>query len=484
MSDNFVNPTYYKLQKALIESEYSPGLALDITLLIPSLSIISSIESETMYGVAQVIDSVGLLENTPLRGEEKITFEIADSKMINENQGQTDNVDQPYKFVGYIYKISNVETSEINDTLMYDLHFISYQSFKAGTYEIIRSFNDVTVSSIVRELFEKYYKSFDSTNFIPNSEVKDLIIPEETVGTIRCWIPKMRPEEAMTFLSKRSYSSTSPSCLFRFFESSRGYHYITDEAIFKLAEDELERKFKFTYLDAIPNRPEFFEQQLNNIETIKNTHRVNSLDDIYSGTYRNRVIELDVLSRELNLLDKSINQYDYLQERNKYFVSRLRGEQLKKLAEDKHTETFINSVHRGEEDVKKTWLVIQNYTKQEAVGNNAMQAETYYANIISNRQAYSKHIESITVNAKGPGRFDISAGDVIELDVKKFQVAENNQPEKNKHLSGNYIVKSVVHKMDKEEMYNEYVMIKKDWSQIELDQEEIDRNDRSRPGPQ
>jgi hypothetical protein len=485
MSENFVNPTYYALQKATLKFPYTENQEeLDITALIPSLNIVSSIDSETMYGVIQVIDSVGVLEETPLRGEEQIILEIADSKAINDNGGRSREVLEPYKFIGFIYKINNIQTKEVNDAIIYDIHFVSYQSFSAGTYHVIRAYKDKKVSEIVNELFEEFYKPQANIETIDQKS----LISEETEGLIRCWIPKMRPEEAMTFLSKRSYSSESPSCLFRFFESSRGYHYVTDEHLFRLAEDESvegydeKRKFNFTYLDAIPNLLTYFDQQRNNLEVINNTHRVNSLDDIYNGVYRSRVIELDILSRQLNLLDKEINHYDYFEKRNEYDRRRLTD--VEKF-EDRHTEKFITEIHRGEQDVQKQWLVIQNYTREELSGDNSMQAGTYYPEIISNRQAYSKHIESITLNAKGPGRLDITAGDIINLSVKKFQFADNRETgnfEQNKHLSGNYIVKSVTHRMDRNEMYNEYVMIKRDWSQIATDQEGADRNDPGREG--
>ena len=477
MSNNFVNPTYYNLQKVTIKSEYSSLGELDVTALIPSLSISSSIDSETMYGTARFIDSVGLLDGEtardPLRGEEQIIFEIADSKTINENGG-TDLgvVEEPYRFIGFIYKIDNVTTKQVNDAMIYDIHFISYQSFKAGTYEIIRGFVDKTVSNIANTIFEDYYENNDVIKEIPPEQRKKLFL-ENTTGVIRCTIPKMRPEEAMIFLSKRSFSENdSPSCTFRFFENSRGYHYVTDEELFRLAENDRERKFTFTYLDAIPNTLEYFDQQLNNLEVIENTARVNSIDDIYNGAYRNKVYELDILSRNLNLLDNK-NQYNYFERRDRYQQTATRFQRLV----DRHTKSFINSVHRGDNtDVQKNWLVIQNYTEGERSGENSMQAETYYAEIISNRQAYSKHIESITVNAKGPGRMDITAGDIVEIEVKEFKFADGGQNgdfEPNKHLSGKYIVRSVTHRMDKEEMLNSYVLIKRDWSQTEIDPDAV-----------
>lgn len=473
---NFVNPTYYNLQKATIQSEFSSIGKIDVTALIPSISITSSIDSETIFGSARVVDSVGLLSGSgtrdPLRGEEQIIFEIADSKLINENGGLTAGViAEPFRFVGFIYKIDNVQTKEINDAVTYDIHFVSYQSFKAGTYEIIRAFTDERVSDVVETIFREYYGNADVLNSLEARDRKQLIV-EETDGAIRCWIPKMRPEEAMNFLSKRSFSSSSPSCLFRFFENSRGYHYVTDEELFRLAAEDPDRKFEFTYLDAIPNTLAHFNEQLNNFETIENTKRVNSLDDIYNGAYRNKVYELDILSRKLNLLDDS-NQYDYFDRRESYQSAPSRFQKLV----DRHSRKFIQDIHRGNEDVQKEWLVIQNYTEDEKYGENSLQAETFYAEIVSNRAAYSKHIESITVSAKGVGRLDITAGDIIDLNIQEFQFADGQGGsfEENKHLSGNYIVRSVTHRMEHDEMHNSYVLIKRDWSQTDIDQDAVER---------
>jgi hypothetical protein len=198
---------------------------------------------------------------------------------------------------------------------------------------------------------------------------------------------------------------------------------------------------------------------------------VNSLDDIYNGAYRNKVYEIDILSRNLNLLDTKINQYDYFERRNAY----LNPGKFKKIS-DRHTKDFIETIHRGSEDVQKEWLVVQNYTVGEKTGENALQAQTYYAEIVANRAAYAKHVENITVNARGPGRLDITAGDIVDLTVKDFVFADSTESgdfETNKHLSGKYIVRSVTHSMEYEEMVNSYVLMKREWSQIGTDQEAV-----------
>jgi hypothetical protein len=477
MNSGFVNPTYYNLQKVTIRTEFGlRSLELDVTSLIPSLTITSSIESETMFGTARVIDSVSLLEGVsgrdPLRGEEQIIFEVVDSKTINENGGiQSGAIAEAYKFVGFIYKIDNVQTKEVNDGITYDIHFVSYQSFRANTYELIRAFIDQKVSDAAATIFADYYESTETLSFIPEDQRKRLIV-EPTDGIYRCTIPKMRPDEAMDFLARRSFSVTSPSCLFRFFESNRGFHYVTDEKLYRIASDDSDpdydenRRFTFTYLDAIPNTLEYFDTQINNLEVIENTDRVNSFDDIFNGAYRNKVYAIDILSRRLNLVDDT-NQYDYLTS-NKYQEE----PGPDRVILDRHTVQFIRSVHRPESPQKK-WLVIQNYTEGEASGENAMQAETYYPDIISNRQAYSKHIESIVLSAQGPGRLDITAGDIVNLIINEFRSASGGQdgsPEPNKRLTGEYIVKSVTHNMERETMRNNYILIKRDWSQVDIAQ--------------
>ena len=470
MTTAAVNPSYFNLQRAILRFEFASIQEIDITALIPAIELNSSITSETMFGKVRVVDSAGLLEETPLRGEEQLILEIADAKMINENGGESGVVSQPYRFVGFVYKIDNVSAKEVNDSITYDMHFVSYQSSAAGTFNIVRSFRDKRVSEIVQTIFNDYYTK---DTFLPSTSAKTLKI-EETDGTIRCIIPRMRPEEAMTFLSKRAYSSNnSPSCTYRFFENSRSYHFVTDEHLFRLAEQDDDRKFTFTFLDAIPKTMEYFDAQRNNLEMIDNSRRINTFDDIYHGAYRNKVLMVDILRRTTNLLDDT-DQFNYFERRNKYFdVNSF--QQL----QDRHTEAFINKVHKRpseegrDEDIQQRFIIVANYDVglESANDESSLPAELYYPQIISNRQAYAKHIESITVNAVGPGRLDVTAGDIVTLDIKKLQFADNNEStttEQNKHLSGRYIVKTVSHVMELEEMKNHYVLIKKDWSNTTL----------------
>ena len=170
----------------------------------------------------------------------------------------------------------------------------------------------------------------------------------------------------------------------------------------------------------------------------------------------------------MNLLDDT-NQYDYFKVRDKYDIQKKNARSTQLLV-DRHSETFINAIYGNEDNPQKKWIVIQNYTEGDKSSTNAMQAETYYPDIISNRQAYSKHIESITVDAVGPGRLDITAGDIVDLIVQEFEFANEGsggENKDNKHLSGKYIVKSVTHGMERDMMKNSYVLIKRDWNQTD-----------------
>ena len=56
-----------------------------------------------------------------------------------------------------------------------------------------------------------------------------LFVAEETEGAMRVTIPDYAPGAAMNFLATKAYSRKSLSSMFRFFETIKGYFWVTDE---------------------------------------------------------------------------------------------------------------------------------------------------------------------------------------------------------------------------------------------------------------
>lgn len=455
--EKILNPSYYDLKSLTIQSvvgsvsEELGSSTLDITNLVPEIVINTSIDSDVLSGSIRVIDGVGVLEKFPLRGEERVSIVLEDSM---ENEITLDVM---------CYQISSMSVSDENGVVAYTMSFVSYQSFWAGKHRIIKAYREEVVSDIVSELFEAYYRPLRESRpsdfganpgeTVNENSNKDIIIYPLTEGSIRCTIPNMKPGEAINFLSKRSFSSGSPSCSFRFFENLRSYYFMTDEMMFDVAETR-NKRFNFTYYDSIPRTPDYFEEYMNNLDSFVNSRRVNSIEDMYGGAYRNKVITLDIIHARANLLDEG---YSYLDNRGSYFD--VMNEQVK----DRHTEEFINEF--ANEEVQKTFIVVKDYMDTGGNQDNALQGMTFFPDIISNRIAYRKHLNSINIQAVGPGRFDISAGDVVNMLIPELN-AEKETIDTNKQLSGDYIVKSVTYHMENEIMKNHYILVKKEWSEV------------------
>jgi hypothetical protein len=420
-AQDFILPGYYKILSATILS-YDGSTRAEISNLIPSFSIEESLDNDSVRGTISVYDAIGLLEDFPIRGEELLIMEVEDALKLKRR----------YEF--RIYKVTNVRVKDTNDGLAYDMHFTSKWRFEAGKRRIIRPFEN-TIKEIASLIFSEYYP-----------EGKDILI-EETDGIFRCVMPNYTPMQAMNFLASRAYSQTSKSCSFRFFENADNFFFVTDEYIIENAIKNPETIKKFTFNDALNKSGADFFKQMFNIISIENADRVNTMLDLYSGAYTNNVIEID-------LVKKVVENKQFRYNRENYTATSSRNSQ------GRHSESFIND-YFTEENARR-YLVVKDYT---SIGDNPsnVRGEQYLQQIVQNRVSYRHHLNSTIIYAKSHGRLDLKAGDIIELDIQNFSVA-NSSIEKNKQLSGYYLVNDCNQSFKHEVHETVMKLIKYEWS--------------------
>lgn len=422
----FVLPGYYKLISAVVTPLNGDGI--EILGLIPEFSIEESLDKDSIRGSALVYDNIGLLEDLPLRGEELLSIQVEDALKNRIN----------YEFA--IYKITDVNIKKTNDGLTYKIHFMSKYSFEAMFRRIIEPFND-TISNIAENIFQNYYPG-----------PKQFIL-EDTIGLFRCIIPNYTPMQAMNFLANRAYSRNSPSCSFRFFETSENYYFVSDEYLIKRFIDNKEEIKEFTFSDAVDKSGVDFLTQMKNLVDIKNSDRVNTAMDLASGAYRSNVIEIDLIKRQATLPGKS-NKYEYnYQNAKKDYVSVSgKGE-----GEDSHTDEFINGYFTPENE--RRYIVIRDYDDS---GTQQLRGDQFIPQIVTNRLAYRHHLNHTTVYAKAHGRLDLNVGDIINIKVPEFKISSN--PQQNRQLSGYYMINDLTHVFNKDTHQTDMKLVKYDWS--------------------
>ena len=428
MADQYLLPGYYKLIAASI-TQYGNLTATDISGIMHKLVIEESIDKDSIRGYLSVIDAVGLLESTPWRGEERLTIEVED--ILKQKK--------IYDF--FIYKIDNVTIKNTNDALSYDMHFVSYMRWLAGSRKIIKAYNG-TIKNTAAEIFEEYY----------TPKTKELIV-DETEGILRCVIPNYTPPRAMKFLASRAYSPSSPSCSFRFFENSENFYFVPDEFLIKQAIKTDNIK-EFTFLPAITNTGEFLESQLRNLIELTNTDRINAVNDLHSGAYRNNPIVVDFVNKTV-----TDNRYIYQESKNEFAAINIKSPNI----EDIHTDNFIDYTFTDENE--RRFLVFKDY---QSLGDapSTIRSEQHLPTIISKSLTYRHMLYRNTVYAKAYGRLDLKAGDIIKLVVTNFS-AKADGAETETQISGNYILHDCTHTFDKETYEVSMMLTKFDWSKNE-----------------
>lgn len=428
MSDEYIIPGHYKLLSAVVTTR--TGKQIDIVSLMPVFSIEESVNKDSIRGFATIHDNIGLIEDLPLRGEEILTIEIEDAlkNKISHEFG--------------IYKVSDVEIKNTNDGLIYKIFFMSQYSYEAMFFRFIQSFND-SISNIAQFIFRSSYPG-----------QKDFLI-EPTTGIFRCVMPNYTPMQALNFLAQRAYSTSSPSSSFRFFETLQSYYFVTDEYLIRRALENIDSIKEFTYSDAIEKTGSSLVSQMQNLIEIKNSDRVNTVDDILSGAYRSRTIEIDINYRKVTLPEKTTeNEYDYQKEKSKYVT--MAGSFGGAEGQERHSDEFASSYFTVENE--KRYIVVKDWDE----GNSGqIRGDQFIPEIVMNRTAYRHHLNSTVVHAKANGRLDLNAGNIINLKIPEFK--STAATELNKQLSGYYMISDLTHYFERDNHQTIMKLVKYDW---------------------
>lgn len=426
--DQYLLPGYYKLIEATI-FQYGGRVPVDISPLVHKIVIEESIENDSVRGYLSVIDAVSLLEKLPLRGEERLTIEVEDI------------LKQKKIFDFYVYKIDNLSAKNTNDSLSYNMHFVSYMRWNAGRRRIIAPYSR-SIRDTAEQIFNEYYK--------PNTKP---FLTDATEGNFQCIIPNYTPVQALQFLASRAYNKSSPSCSFRFFENSDNFYFVPDEYLVAdaVAKDNIK---EFTFLPVIDKSGADLESQLRNLTELKNTDRINTVKDLYSGAYQNNPIVLDFVNRTV-----TNNRYSYKENKNEFISLNRSSKQI----EDPHTDSFVD--YTFTEENERRFLIFKDY---QSLGDlpSSIKSEQFLPEIISRRTAYRHMLYKNTVYAKTYGRLDLKAGDVIKLMVKEFS-STGDETGGDSQLSGNYILHDCTHTFDKDLYETSMMLAKFDWSKDE-----------------
>ena len=403
--------------KSGIRSKQKP---INIAEFIETLTFSESINKSALSGEIRILESQGLLDNFPIIGEELLTIRYFDSfenEMVQEF---------------FVFSVSEAVPGEQQNYLYYILKFVSTHHLLDMSRNVQKSYQNLTTKEMIQLIFDEYL--IDETRF-PNSNNEIEI--EDTDGVQTIVIPSLNPIAAINFLTRRSYSATNKSSNYYFYQTRKKFKMKTHEQMIK---DGRENAIVYTFnpamqADDISTR----DNAMHNALSFKIINRLNTMREIASGAMINEVVEVDILNKQL-----IFNPYSYKDNVQNFT----------------HTDKTVRFPHTNK--FRQDFFEADGIPKSHMIFIDDERTNQKYKEIISSKISNLYYHTEFTVEIEIYGRNDISAGDIIKLNIFNFDTVIDKQPELHKSLSGYWLIQSINHAIDIDQSYKCRLILSKD----------------------
>jgi hypothetical protein len=381
---------------------------LDISDLFNTFEIIEDIQNFTLSGSISIVDTIGLKENFPILGGERLKVLFNTGERFEDFQAE---------FI--IVKLADEQQINLQRNIReLKLYFVSEEFLTNIKQKYSKSYNHETVSNIVQDIFSNQLKS------------KKIIDLEQTKNTINYIIPFKNPFDSISFCCKHALSNKNNDSGFLFYENKQGFHFKSLQEIMntkiekkkiilqRISEDE--RK-----LVGYVGIADYFYpiKQIDLIESIKKGVTGSSLFsyDISTKSYMKHDInyekshELTELGNNLLFPENFQNTNSNIDEFTNFVNDRIGG----------------NGIDYDDSINQQGKITLRNKILYHAINNN-----------------------SIVVSK--PGDSELYCGSIIECEYKS---AEKN--DFNDYMNGWMMVKSIRHKITLDEGYKQILHLSK-----------------------
>ncbi len=406
------------------------NVQIDIKQLMYEFSYYEDLYGFVTSGFVTISDALGLIQKLQLSGNEIIEVQFDKSLGSGGNSG----VKKKFR----VYKIGPRTPSGNMMVEFYTLYFCSEELLLSEQSKVVRVFKDKPISEMVATILNLELR-------IPTSKLN--ILP--TSGLYDFVIPRAKPIEAISWLSNyaRPLYNGGETADMIFFENKNGFQF---DSLSRMMGQKSYAKYKYQALN-LPDQYQNFQSDMVsvlNFEVIK-THDM--LEDIDSGTFSNRLISIDPLTRNFNVTD-----YNY----NQNYKKRLNPGDAVNFKRNKKGATQTQSPEG------KLKLVVTNKDQnnvpfingsKETLGED-IRIEKFVPHRTAELAMANYNVLKMTI----PGDPNITPGQVIEFNLYSLSTGTNK--ELDKFFSGRYLVNAVRHVIVAPSVYQTVLEVAKDSS--------------------
>lgn len=415
----------YKINSVNLYNINNPDKKINMIDLISEYTFRESILDSVMTGSIMVVDSVNLISNLPIRGEEIL-------ELIYE-----DYFENEITLEFFCYSIQELAPDELGQKQAYRIELISKEFIRSESLLVKRSLpsfrpagpKGIPVSTMAQIIFDEY---FDTEKEI-EVEVSD--------GDLQLIIPALTPIDTMNFLKRKAKSAGSFASNYFFFENRERFYFVTSEyMINRVNREQIDetKVFKRVPNAAISGLDET-SLAMYNLLDFQVVSKFDTVNNLRTGGMISDVIEVDILNRKY-----THNVFNY----NDEFVNFSHTDPTNEVRKP-HTEDFIDKYFSTDNRKREFLVFVDEY-----------RPNLNFDELISRRLSNYYFLDNMEVVIKIHGRNDIFAGDMIRLDIDDFVTAHKDK-KPHETLSGYYLVKTIDH-MLKDNNYISYLTVSKD----------------------
>ena len=417
------------IKSFVIQAAKDEGRGVDIKSGLVAFSYYESILSNNITASLKVFDTgnsitdpedkkklVSIIEGLPIRGGEKVLFNIEDEEGT------------PLKYELYLNKMMNLDQTTTQDN--FDLHLVSKECFSNEMTRVTKRYEgkiSESVTSIVKEILEAEFKP---ENIEETSNTYNFIGNDRKPFYVNTWLgTKSIPTE--------NYAKTAG---FFFYQTQDGMNF---KSVDNLISQEAKKKYIYNSSDIVP---EEYDRKILNYDLQRS---VEVQSNLMLGAYNNRTLFWDPYSFTYTSKTFNITEQDG----------------VKHSGGDKEDYDFINPAFT-ETPTRLMTAVLDVGTMPSGKDAKAQLARFASKKDESNDKVMERMVQSImrynqlhsvVTSITITGDFSLKAGDVIQCDFPRVSEETTNLDKK---LSGKYLISTLCHFVSPKQCYTQLGVIR------------------------
>jgi hypothetical protein len=441
---NPINPQDFNLEYLILNTSKGEW---DLKPLLVEFSYYEDIFSFVVSGSLTVRDAMGYISYFQLDGTETLNISLgkfADGPKIN--------------LAMRVYKVDNRKSVGNMTSEYYTLYFCSEELILSQQSKISKSFNGFEVSKIITNILNDKNDGLDvgesKKTFGGNLKQIDI---DDTLGVYNFALGYMNPFEAISYVSMYAQPADGGvGADMLFYETKDGFKFKSLQTLYK---QDVYRAYFYNP----KNTNENFSQKLTNVITYEIVKPFDMLHEIDAGTFSNRLISLDPLTRT-----KTITDYDYTKDGGKMLNA---------------NDPVYSPLNRLEKRVETSPLsnikvVMSNAGRQNVnyiTENDTIELggkDTFIETWGPHRLSQLNLMNFTTVKIAVVGDPGLTVGKTIYFNIYNLAQDTGSPDNFDKYYSGKYLITAVRHVIQSPETYQTILEISKDSTLSEQSQRE------------